>query len=236
MNSNPPFTIVSGNWEIALFPPSFPAGVAMLADGAISQSGNALSGIIHLRGSACFDTNLDDLMVSGTVAGSTLTLNTASLRGQVLSVIAMPDPNRPGGVNALSGTWSLTGGTCANSGNSLMIFVPPISGTWAGPLANGLAGTAKATLTQTGPDAHGFFQVSGSFVFSGSACLASGSVTSGTVSGLLGDILLNTNGAGQTHVTLVHDTGPPIESLFTGFAILSGTCPGVAGEATLIKQ
>jgi hypothetical protein len=232
----PQFTIVSGNWAMALFPQSFPNGAGLTAGGVVNQSGNALSGILHIVGSTCFDAKLDDLIVSGTIAGGTVTLNSAALRGQVLTITATPALNQTGAVTELSGTWSVTGGACANRGTSLMVSVPPMGGTWSGSLASGLAGTATAILTQSGPDVHGFFQVSGNFVFTGSACFASGNLASGSVSGLLGDILLNTSDAGQTQVTIVHDPGPPKENFFAEFAVLSGTCSGNFGQATLAKQ
>ena len=168
-NPSPQFTIVSGHWAMALMAQQPSRGISLLVDGAISQSGNTLSGILHTQGSACFDDNLDDLIVSGTVAGSTFTLNTASLRGQVLSITATPALIQAGAVQGLSGTWNLTGGSCASSGMSTLLFTAPLNGTWSGPLTNGLTGTTTATLTQTGPDAHGFFPITGNFTFSGSA-------------------------------------------------------------------
>ena len=161
VGSTPPFpgaqlALVPGHWAMALVAQApFPAGSSLLVDGALSQSGTAISGILHTQGSLCFDDNLDDLIVSGTVVGNTFTLNTASLRGQVLSITATP-ALVAGTVQGLTGTWSLTGGTCASSGMSTLLFTQPLSGTWIGPFTNGLTGTISATLTQTGPDAHGF--------------------------------------------------------------------------------
>ena len=213
----------------------FPAGSSLLVDGALSQSGAAISGILHTQGSLCFDDNLDDLIVSGTVAGNTFTLNTASLRGQVLSITATP-ALVAGTVQGLTGTWSLTGGTCASSGMSTLLFTQPLSGTWSGPFTNGFTGTASATLTQSGPDAHGFFPVTGSFTFTGLSCFASGAVASGSLRGLEVNILLSTSDSGQTQIIASHLSGPAGERLSAQFAVISGTCPFGFGQATLIKQ
>ena len=236
-NPSPQFTIVSGHWAMALTAQQpFPAGISLLADGAVSQSGTALSGILHTEGSTCFDDNLDDLLVSGTVVGSTFTLNTASLRGQVLSITATPVVTQAGAVIGLSGTWSLTGGPCASSGMSTLLFTAPLNGTWSGPLTNGLTGTVSATLTQTGPDAHGFFPVAGNFTFSGLPCFVSGAIASGSLRGLEVNILLNTSDSGQTQVIASHLSGPAGERLSAIFGVFSGTCSPSVGQATLTKQ
>jgi hypothetical protein len=213
----------------------FPLGSSLLVDGALSQNGTAISGILHTQGSLCFDDNLDDLIVSGTVVGNTFTLNTASLRGQVLSITATP-ALVAGTVQGLTGTWSLTGGTCASSGMSTLLFTQPLSGTWSGPFTNGLTGTISATLTQTGPDAHGFFPVAGNFTFTGLSCFVSGAIASGSLRGLEVDILLNTSDSGQTQIIASHLSGPAGERLNADFAVSSGTCSGGFGQATLIKQ
>jgi hypothetical protein len=212
-----------------------PAGSSLLVDGALSQNGTAISGILHTEGSLCFDDNLDDLIVSGTVVGNTFTLNTASLRGQVLSITATP-ALVAGTVQGLTGTWSLTGGTCASSGMSILLFTQPLSGIWSGPLTNGLAGTATATLTQSGPDAHGFFPVAGNFTFTGLSCFASGVVASGSLRGLEVTLVLDTSDSGQTEIIASHLSGPAGERLSADFAVFSGACSGVLGQATLIKQ
>lgn len=234
----PQLTIVSGNWGMSLTTqPTPPLGLILASGGVINQNGNTLSGIIHLQGSTCFDPQLDDLTVSGTITGTTLTLTSAPLRGQVLSMSVTPPANQVGDVKALSGMWTLTGGSCAGSGTILMVSVPPLTGTWSGPITNAATGTVSATLTQTGPDAHGFFQVTGSFAFSAVPCFTSGSIVSSMVTGLEADILLNTNEPGQAEVTIIHDPNPSTERLLTSvIPSLSVTCSGNFVQATLNKQ
>jgi len=231
----PQVTIVSGNWGIALTaqPGTF---TPMIAGGVINQSGTSFSGILHLQGSTCFDSQLDDLVLSGTLSASTITLTSAPVRGQVLAMSVTPAANQVDQVKALSGSWTITGGACAGSGTSLMASIPPLTGTWSGPITNAVTGTVGATLTQSGPDAHGFFQVSGSFAFSGTPCFTAGTIASSSVSGLEADIVLNTNDAAQAQVSIIHSPAPTADRLLTSITPLSTTCFGSFIQATLNKQ
>jgi hypothetical protein len=231
----PQVTIVSGNWGMSLIPQGN-AGLPMAAGGVITQSGNTFSGIIHVQGSTCFDSKLDDLVITGTLAGSTISLTSAPVRGQALVLSVTPAANQVADVKALSGSWTLTGGTCAGSGTGLLVSVPPLSGTWSGTVSNATGGTISATLTQTGPDPHGFLQVAGSFSFGGVPCFTAGTVASGTISGLEANLVLNTNDGAQAVVSIIHNPTPPAESLITGVVPLNTTCFGNFIQATLNKQ
>jgi hypothetical protein len=129
----------------------------LAAEGSLMQSSGGLSGTLHMIGSSCFDFQADDLIVTGTVSGNTLSFTTSPLRGQVLSINATSTASQNGETTLLQGSWTLNGGSCAANGTAGAFFVPPINGTFAGTLSNGLTGNVTATLAQTGPDAAWLF-------------------------------------------------------------------------------
>jgi hypothetical protein len=237
--NNPPppqFTIASGDWGIALSPQG--GFLPLAAGGSLLQSGGSLSGTIHVTGSPCFDSQTDDLVLTGSVSGTTLSLSTAPVRGQVLSIAASPKASQNGETISLQGSWTLSGGSCASNGTVDAIFVPPINGTYAGTLSNGMTGTVTATMSQTAPDAHGFSHVSGSFIFSGVPCFSSGTIADGNnLESGLAELVINTNDSGQTSAFIAHlAVGALIANVSASFLVESGNCSGQSGSATLKKQ
>ncbi|HYX52362.1 MAG TPA: hypothetical protein VE783_02860 [Candidatus Limnocylindrales bacterium] len=178
--------------------------------GNLVQNGTTISGIIHLDGSPCFDPAADDIIVTGSAVGSekafdgVITLKTAPVRGQTITITsgALPPP-APGVNSSFTGTFTLAGGTCApqTSGTMTGSMVPSVSGPWKGNFSPALVGSAPigvtANLSQTGPDAHGFFQITGNFSFSGSTCFSSGTVTSSSVLGATTSLTLTANDGSQ---------------------------------------
>jgi|SRR5215472_1453853 len=225
------FRIASGDWAISLTPQNTIPLLA--AGGSLTQSAGNVSGILHLMGSSCVDSVTDDLVITGTVSGNTITFSSAPVRGQIFSVTAMPFLKPSNDVDLLEGTWELSG-ACAASGTAGAFFVPPMNGTFSGTLSGGMTGNVSATLVETGPDAHGFFHVDGSFAFSGSPCFTSGTITGGNnFVGGLADLVVNTNDSGQTIVLVTHTVFDTVSSTFI---VKSGVCSGQTGFASLLKQ
>jgi hypothetical protein len=183
-NNGPMVNLTAGNWQISAV--SMSGGTPLVGGASLSQTGANVSGTIHLVTQPCFSI-LDDMSVSGTVSGSTVNLTSVASSGQKLSVQAT------GTDRSLTGTYTLSGAACgsADQGTINATLVPPMTGTWHGTLTsdNGLPATqVTATLTQSGPDAHGFFSLSGPVTFSGT-CLPSGPITSSQVLGVV-DVLI----------------------------------------------
>jgi hypothetical protein len=171
--------LTSGNWDVKTVS-NVNLGSHSIAGGtSLSQSGVGVSGIMHLFSLPCF-TLLEDLNLSGMVNGQTLQLSARAANGQTISMMAT------GSGTSLSGTYSSSAAACApaDQGTFTAALVPPATGTWQGTLtsASGAVSQATATLTQSGPDAHGLFSVSGQVTFS-SSCLSSGAISESVVNG-----------------------------------------------------
>ncbi|HLY99824.1 MAG TPA: hypothetical protein VKT33_12260 [Candidatus Angelobacter sp.] len=204
-NGATPFMIASGNWSIPLPGSGTPLGGAPLAGGSLIQTGSTISGILHINGSPCFDQLADQLIVTGTAStdgSNTVTLSTAPIRGQVLTMNGkFPavllnhqfTPNGPQG--SLDATVTITGGACAGQVTTEMELFnfsnANATATWL--LDQGTHGTAN--LTQGVPDATGTSHFSGSFTFINTPCFTSGTVSNGV---LLGNIV---------QATITTDTG-----------------------------
>jgi hypothetical protein len=241
------FGIVSGNWGLTMLsfgsPPAFGAG----GGGNLVQNGTTISGIIHLSGSPCFDPVTDDLVVSGTATGSTtafgvITFKTAPVRGQTITFSSGTLAPIAGLNELLVGSFTLDGGTCAPGTHGSMsgVMVPSVTGSWKGAFTPSLVGAtplaATANLTQTGPDAHGVFQISGNLAFSGSKCFTAGTITSGSILGTNATLTIATNDGGLvTFSPQLPDRakGPAMEGLYE---IQTGACSFDAGDGLLNKQ
>jgi hypothetical protein len=246
-SSSAQFGIVSGNWGFSMFSVGTTLFVAN-GGGNLIQNGTIISGIIHLSGSPCFDPITDDLVVTGTASEVTartgsITLTTAPIRGQTITFISstlispIAEQNQ-----VLSGTFTLDGGTCApgTKGPMSAALVTSAAGNWKGTLTPSLQGatplSATATLAQNGPDAHGFFQISGSLAITGSPCFTSGTITSGSLLGWNANLTITTNDGGQMVFS------PQLPSLATSsglhgpYQIVTGACSFDSGDGVLTKQ
>jgi hypothetical protein len=242
------FGIVSGNWGFSMLSFGSPA-IGAEGGGNLVQNGTNISGILHLSGSPCFDPLTDDLFVSGTATGSTtafdgvITFKTAPVRGQTITFTSGTLPPPIPGLNELMvGSFTLDGGTCAPGMHGSMsgVMVPTVTGTWKGAFTPFLAGAtplaATANLTQSGPDAHGFFQISGNLAFSGSKCFTAGTITSGSVLGMNATLTIATNDGGQVSFSPQlpgRATSSGMEGLY---AIQTGACSFDGGDGLLNKQ
>jgi len=227
-------TIASGNWTLLLLSNATPP-LPLALGGSLMQQGNNISGLLHVPDSPCFDPLLDDVVVNGTVDGQTLTLSSVSVRGQTITMSAiLPIADS---VSLLKGSYTSGGSTCIGASGTVAAFlVPPLTGTFSGQVTGSFTSTVTANLTQTGPDAHGFFHLSGDFSFSGSPCFSSGTVTSSSLSGRLANFAINTNDGGQIAVAGLNLMIGLTNNLGVVLIVQSGTCAGFAGNGTLVKQ
>lgn len=231
--SNPPppqFTIASGNWSVSGSPPSL-----FFTGGFLTQNGTAVSGTLHLIALPCLDPFADDLVVTGTISGNNLSITTAPVNGEMLTLSLHPSAGQSGTIAAMEGSASLSG-SCATSSAVTATLIPLITGVFAGSFTFGLSGDLSANLTQSGPDAHGFFHVSGTLSLNGSSCFTSATVTDSTIFG--GDVIINMDtDTGQAFIAagvLVTQTAP--EQLTSILAIQSGPCANQTGLVFLKKQ
>jgi len=120
------------------------------------------------------------------------------------------------------------------------IMVPPVTGSWKGAFTPSLMGATPlvvtANLTQSSPDAHGAFQISGNMAFTGSKCFTAGTITSGSVLGPNAILTIATNDGGQLTFSPQlpnQATGPGMEGLYE---IQTGACSFDSGDGVLNKQ
>ena len=231
----PAFTIVSGDWTLPLVVPGSPPDLRVTG-GFLTQNGASISGTLHMISFPCLDPFADDLVVTGTVSSNTLTLSTAPLRGQVLSLTLRPSSGQSGNVTSLEGSGNLTG-PCGFSASTTASLVPPMNGTFKGSFTSGLTGDVTANLSQSGPDAHGYFHVTGDLAFSGTRCFASATIVDSIGFGGAAFIHLNTSDSGRADLIAVHAVSAtfPDEMLST-FVIHTGTCANQVGSVILKKQ
>src|SRR5258707_1447733 len=155
------------------------AGSNFTVAGSLTSSGNNISGMMHITMLSCFSF-ATDIPVSGTL-GDTIQLVLSLPIGQKLFFTL----THPGGhTSFLSGTYSLLGSGCAvpdqgSADGRGMNF----SGNWTGTFTSSSAVTSMVamTLTQTRPDAHGFFSATGSATITGGTCFPAGNVDTSTV-------------------------------------------------------
>ena len=234
--ATPQFGIASGNWSIILLsqPGLNPGGGR--AGGSLVQSGNTITGTLHIVDSLCFDLQ-DDLSLSGTAAKQNISFTSAPLRGQTI-VFTSDDPPLvfSAASTVITGSYAISGGACAGEKGSFVAgLIPALTGTWKGSVTGLFTADVAGTLTQTGPDSHGFFHLSGSFTFDGLSCFSSGTIASSQMYGPITNAVLDTNDSGQTLLDTTFGSAPP-QHLSAVFSIQSGACRPAVGIATLIKQ
>ena len=195
--SGPEFQIVSGNWILGL---GFAAS-SSTAGGSLIQTGNTISGVLHVSGLSCFDPIADELIVTGKSSSdgsNTITFTTAPIRGQVLTMTGkyaallanhFGPPTVP--VGLLDTTVTLSGGACAGQQNAEAQNLS-MNGAWGTIPDPGFPG-ANANLTQIAPDASGVSHLTGTFNFNNTSCFTTGTVSSGSVLGDTVQITINTD-------------------------------------------
>lgn len=173
-SSNPPpqGLNIAGNWQFSMTS-SAPGTPLLGLAGSIGQSDNSLNGAVHVDGSNCLDP-LTTVSLTGTLNGSTVSLTSAPVDGQVIAL----DGSITNGV--LTGTYSISG-SCANDdqGNVTGFKVRDINGIWKAIYdINGAQSIGEATMTQASADSEGSFGLTGTSDDE-SRCFA-GTITPGT--------------------------------------------------------
>ena len=181
--------ITPGNWAVAATSTApakvnAAAAVTFVLGGNLTQSGSTLTGTMYVSQSVCMAPQT--VAVTGTVKGKDVTLTSASLDGNVITVTAS------GTKDAWTGTYTVTG-DCADSGTVTAGPVPSISGTWTGTLANPPSGmtrfgiaqpTISIVLTQApAASEDGTFAISGDITYSNFACSATGTIANTSIAG-----------------------------------------------------
>jgi hypothetical protein len=225
--------IVAGNWQVSTASTASPGAIG-LGGSSLSQAGNSVTGIMHLVMPPCFNF-IGNSNLNGSISGSTLKLTTSLAGGQALTVTLT------GTEKLLTGTYSLSGGACGppDQGTITLTFVPPSTGTWHGTLAaagGGPVTQVTANVTQSGPDADGFFVLSGTATFSGS-CLLSGTIT-GVANGPVIGLFVAPNDlsiSGEVRISGVLSDPATATALSGVYVSTESPCPG-NGASSLSKS
>jgi hypothetical protein len=223
----------SGLYQIGGTPASSSA-VAFALAGSLMQSGNSVSGVMHMSASSCFAFNTD-IPVNGTLGTDasgnfTVDLAVALPSGQTLTLNTI----HPGGhLSILAGTYSLVGAGCATpSQGSASGNILDISGTnWIGTLTSnsGPVSQINLSLTQIGPDAHGFFTASGTGTITGGTCFSGVTVDpSSVVVGAGSTLVFDNSQTGATGTITLRGVFLPLPfggaSFLGAYSSTQGTC------------
>ena len=172
-----PIPFFSGLFEIdAVSDTDFPV---FRLQGNLTQNGNSMSGIMHLAMLSCVPFNTD-IPVTGTLSNAPdfrFDLAMVLPGGQKLS-FSLSHPN--GQQNFLSGPYSFTdaAGCGVPDAGGALVQTMVLTGTWRATFtsAGGTTSQMSLALTQTGPDAHGFFSATGTATITGGTCFSSATV------------------------------------------------------------
>lgn len=170
-----PIPFFSGLFEVdAVSNTDFPV---FRLQGNLTQNGNSMSGIMHLAMLSCVAFNTD-IQVTGTLSnpdGLRLDLAMVLPGGQSVS-FSMSHPDG----TFFPGTYSFTGaaGCGVPAVGGAMLHGMGLTGAWRATLnsSGGTTSQMSLALTQTGPDAHGFFSATGTATITGGTCFSSATI------------------------------------------------------------
>lgn len=241
-NSN--LALPQGNWSMTATPTGNTANNNFFIGGNLTQNGDSLAGKMSVVSSLCFGPS-QIVNFTGTVKGKNVTLTSATVGGEVISVTASGNSG-----SALTGTYSIAGGTTCNgqTGSITANPVPSISGTWSGPIftAGGVsqggpnAALAIALTQATTASSDGTFALTGTLTFTQSSCFAAGTIPAGS-SFITGPYLVvngtTDDGGSLTYTALLNNTASPTSMTGTyGISDAGGTCDGDSDTPTFTKQ
>ncbi len=227
---------LTGNWEFDTTSTAIP-GVTSQVGGSIVQAGTTISGVLHVLGSDCFNVFTDNVTVTGTITGNSLTITSGAVNGQVINFTGTATST------TLSGTYTITGG-CAGGdhGNVSGFKVPSVTGNWTGSFTSSLGPSTNVTaaLTQGSAFADGSFALSGTVTFQSSACFASGTITAGAISSPTGSSIfgtflwveINTSNGLVVFLGTLNQAG---NQIFGDYFVFGGSCDGDTGTGTVNK-
>jgi hypothetical protein len=227
---------LTGNWQVAVTTPSGTAPFSALA-GSIVQEANLSTGsapvnsiLQALTPSSCY-IGEPVLPLQGSLAGTKLSLTSFSVSGQNLVATLTTSDN----ADAFVGTYLIEGG-CANgtTGTLSGTMILPMTGSYTGT-TTGTATTITIASTQdTNADGLGSFHVQGTATFTGSPCFTSATLQYSTSTVTGEQVNLSMTGNDSSNISAVGtlaSTGDTI--ILTSIQVLSGSCAGSLGTATL---
>lgn len=200
--------------------------------GNLTQNGNSMSGIMHLAMLSCVAFNTD-IPVTGTLSNAPdfrFDLSAVLPGGQHLT-FSLSHPN--GQENFLSGPYSFTGAAgCGvpDSGGGL-VKTMVLTGTWRATFTSsgGTTSQMSLALTQTGPDAHGFFSATGTGTITGGTCFSSATVDPASL--LIGagsQLILDNSQPGTNGKTILQGNFGPLpfggDSFIGTYTSTQGAC------------
>lgn len=229
--------LTQGNWSMT----ATPSGAATFyIGGNLTQSGTNLVGTMYVVNSLCYSSS-QTVAFTGTVKGKNVTLTSASVGGEVITVTAT------GTAGSLTGTYSIAGGTTCNgeTGTIAGTPVPSISATWSGPITG--SGGSNVTLAiafaqAATASADGTFALTGNVTFTNSSCSLTGTVNSSfiagpylVVNGTTNEVDGSTGNFTYTQVLLNNAASPT--SMQGTYSVTFGLCAGDADTTpTFTKQ
>lgn len=216
---------ITGNWHFSTTSTlrGMPSSTIV---GSITQSGSSVSGAAHVDGSNCFD-RLTTIGLIGTLSGSNVSLSSASVEGQVITLSGSISND------AFAGTYAINGG-CAKGdhGNATGSRISSIDGDWRVIFkTNDQQLIGKATLSQDTASSGGSFGVSGIAVNNNLPSCFSGTIRPGTFpssSFILGRFVTLEIEADESTVVFLGTVDPDGE-ISGNFAVSGGTCDGDFG-------
>jgi hypothetical protein len=225
-----PIPFFSGLFEIdAVSNTDFPV---FRLQGNLTQNGNSMSGIMHLAMLSCVSFNTD-IQVTGTLSNAPdfrFDLGMVLPGGQKLS-FSMTHPN--GQQNFLSGPYLFTGGAGCGvpEAGAALVQTMLLTGAWRATFTSsgGMTAQMSLALTQTGPDAHGFFSATGTATITGGTCFSSATVDPASL--LIGtgsQLILDNSQPGTSGKTILQGKFAPLAfggEFFTGtYTSTEGAC------------
>jgi len=239
--------LAQGNWSI--IGTSTTTSQVYSIGGHIQQSGNQLSGTMHVLG-PCEDSQASDpgiyVPLTGSVSGNQFTFTVGpTLAGSVVKVVLSGSGSS---LSALTGTFTVSGGCgTTDQGAAVATLVPSISGTWAGTgvasAGNSNVSVSVTFVQSSAPNQFGAYDLTGTVNYTSSTCTATGVDLFGDVFG--SHVFLDVDEASINPVLFFFSgsvDNPATPASFTGtylaanwFGVISG-CAGDAGTIQLTKQ
>ena len=227
MPTPPAASFFSGLYQISGASSSSPGSFTI--NGSLMQTGNNVSGVMHLNLSSCFAPSVD-IPVTGTT-GDTVNLALSLPGGQMLSFSF----THPGGhLSELAGSYTLSGAGCLTpdqgtaSGENISV-----TGVWHGTLTSnsGVSSQISMMLTQTQqPDVNGVFSATGTATITGGTCFSGATVDPATaVVGPGSQLALDNSQSGTTGKTTLQGD---FDAMVFGGATFIGTYTSTQGTCS----
>jgi hypothetical protein len=239
---------VTGNWDITLVSGNQSLGLGGLYSlgGTIANQGGVVSGTLHAAddpnlGTNCFPGGAQIPITGSVTPSGSLTLTSSPVDGQSLSITGLAisgigNPSNAGVTGILAGDFKIAGG-CRQSGSVKGSQIPSVTGSYTGQLhsASGRFITVTIKADEKGPDARGYYSISGPVTFKGSTCFASGTVTSSAIYGRYIDMKIATD---KGDVLDFNGEILPSTSLILdgNYRVTGGTCPDDQGGGALARS